>query len=338
MLFDNVSILGLAHVDAPHIITSASLEERLAPAMERLGLRPNIIQGLTGIKERRFWDPGIQPSEVASLAGSRALESAGIDRAKIGVLISTSVCKDYIEPSVASLVHGNLRLGSHCTNFDISNACLAFLTGMEVAGNMIDRGQIDYALVVDGEGSRYIVDKTIERLLRPESNEKTFRANFATLTLGSGAGAMVLGRSDLAPEGHRLVGGVSVAATEHNRLCLGQLDEMLTDASKLLVVGIELAARTYAKAKEELVWKDKRLDELVLHQVSNNHTMKLSEALDLDTSKIFAIYPEFGNIGPAAIPIALSKSLEAGRISKGDRVALMGIGSGLNCAMMEVLW
>ncbi|MBW2623344.1 MAG: 3-oxoacyl-ACP synthase III, partial [Deltaproteobacteria bacterium] len=44
------------------------------------------------------------------------------------------------------------------------------------------------------------------------------------------------------------------------------------------------------------------------------------------------------NVGPAAIPITLSKVLEKGRIDKGDRVALMGIGSGLNCAMMEVLW
>jgi 3-oxoacyl-[acyl-carrier-protein] synthase III len=338
MLFNNVSILGLAHVDAPHIITSASLEEKLAPAMEKLNLRPNIIQGLTGIKERRFWDPETQPSEVASRAAVRALEDANIDRSKIGVLISTSVCKDFIEPSVASLVHGNLRLGSDCLNFDISNACLAFLTGMEVAGYMIDRGQIDYALVVDGEGSRYIVDKTIERLLGPDADEKMFRANFATLTLGSGAAAMVLGRSDLNPDGHKLVGGVSIAATEHNMLCLGQREEMTTDASKLLVVGVELAARTYAKAKEELGWKDKQLNELVLHQVSNNHTAKLSGALGLDTDKIFAIYPEFGNIGPAAIPITLSKTLEAGRVSKGDRIALMGIGSGLNCAMMEVIW
>jgi len=338
MLFNNVSILGLAHVDAPHIITSSSLEEKLAPIIEKLHFPRNIIQVFTGINQRRFWDPGTKPSEVASLAAVRALEKANVDRSKIGVLISTSVCKDYIEPSVASLVHGNLNLEPNCINFDLGNACLAFLNGMEVAGYMIERGQIDYALIVDGEDSRFIVDKTIERLLGPDCNDKKFWANFASLTLGSGAAAMVLGNRKSNPRGHKYIGGVSLAATEYNRLCLGQRDEMTTDASKLLVVGVELAARTFAKAKEELGWNDKQLDELVLHQVSFNHTAKLIAALGLDKNKIFAVYPEFGNIGPASIPIALSKTLEAGRVSNGDRIALMGIGSGLNCSMLEVVW
>ena len=51
-----------------------------------------------------------------------------------------------------------------------------------------------------------------------------------------------------------------------------------------------------------------------------------------------ALYPEFGNIGPAAVPITLSKAAESGRLHKGSRVALMGIGSGLNCSMAEIIW
>ena len=57
-----------------------------------------------------------------------------------------------------------------------------------------------------------------------------------------------------------------------------------------------------------------------------------------DLSKVLTIYGEFGNIGPAAVPITLSKAVEQGRIKKGSRVALMGIGSGLNCSMAEVIW
>ena len=68
------------------------------------------------------------------------------------------------------------------------------------------------------------------------------------------------------------------------------------------------------------------------------HTAKVTATLGLDSDKILAIYPEFGNVGPAAIPMALSKSIDAGRVRKGSRVALLGIGSGLNCAMMEVAW
>jgi len=64
----------------------------------------------------------------------------------------------------------------------------------------------------------------------------------------------------------------------------------------------------------------------------------LCQTLGLDPKKVMAIFPEFGNIGPASVPIVLSKAAEAGRLNKGNRVALMGIGSGLNCSMAEVVW
>lgn len=338
MRFENVSIQGLAYLDAPHRVTSAELSERLAPMSKRFGLKSDLLESLTGIVARRYWDEGVQPSEVAAQAGELALANSGVPREKIGVLISTSVCKDYIEPSVASLVHNRLGLSTECLNFDLGNACLAFLNAMTVAGNMIERGQIDHALIVDGEGSRFITEATIERLNRPETTPQQFRDNFASLTLGSGAAAMVLSRSDLAPSGHRFLGGVSLAATQHSGLCRGQVDEMITDASSLLVAGLELAAQTYVKAKRELGWEDNSLDEYVLHQVSATHTMKLSEVLRLDRDKIHAIYPEFGNIGPASVPIVLAKAVEQGRVTAGKRVGLLGIGSGLNCAMMEIVW
>jgi 3-oxoacyl-[acyl-carrier-protein] synthase-3 len=60
--------------------------------------------------------------------------------------------------------------------------------------------------------------------------------------------------------------------------------------------------------------------------------------LGLDTSKIYRLYPEYGNIGPAGVPIVLSKLETEGLLSAGQRVALMGIGSGLNCTMAEVVW
>ncbi|MFN0027088.1 MAG: hypothetical protein ACKV2O_07890 [Acidimicrobiales bacterium] len=48
-------------------------------------------------------------------------------------------------------------------NYDISNACLGFLNGIHLAGVMIHSGQIDYALIVDAEGTREFYDNTIAR-------------------------------------------------------------------------------------------------------------------------------------------------------------------------------
>src|SRR6185369_17115634 len=165
---------------------------------------------------------GVVPSDVAARAGEEALRLANVPRERIGALISTSVCRDFIEPSVACLVHRTLGLPSECVNFDLGNACLGFVNGMDLVASMIERGEIEYGLVVDGEGSRYAVQATIDRL-NSSGDARAFADNFATLTLGSGAAAMVLGRSDLVgPNGHAYRGSVSLAATEHNQLCRGQ--------------------------------------------------------------------------------------------------------------------
>jgi len=338
MQFKNVVIQSLAAVDAPVEMSSAEIGAQLLPAIERLGLRKGLIEELSGIRNRRFWDNGTQPSDAATMAAQQAIEEAGIDKNKIGVLINTSVCRDYLEPSTACLVHGNLGLHERCLNFDIGNACLAFLNGMDVAARMIERGEVEYALIVDAESSRPITEATIERLLQPGVEEAQFRAEFASLTLGSGAAAMVMCRRELAPRGHSYLGSVTRAATEFNKLCYGQMDRMVTDTKTLLTEGLKLATKTFAAAREKLGWVVGELDQFIIHQVSKAHTDSLMKVLGLDPDKIFRIYPELGNIGPAAVPIALAKAVATGKIKRGNRVALLGIGSGLNCSMAEIVW
>jgi 3-oxoacyl-[acyl-carrier-protein] synthase-3 len=339
MRFENVAILSVASVEAPNRVTSAELKARLTPVLKRLGFAPGVLASLSGVVARRFWDEGTQPSDAAARAAELALSQAGIDRARIGLLVNTSVCRDYVEPSTACLVHGKLSLSSDCLNFDVANACLGFINGMDLVAQSIERGVIDYGLVVDGESSRFVVDKTIERL-NATGDARAFADHFATLTLGSGAAAMVLARSDLVPSSvaHRYVGSVSLAATEHSHLCRGQVDGMVTDGQRLLQAGLELAQRTFDRARRELGWSPELLDEAVIHQVSRQHTDKLTERLGLTPARVHAIFPELGNVGPASIPLVLSQAAALGRLRKGHRVALMGIGSGLNCTMAEVLW
>lgn len=337
MLFTHVSVVGVAAVDAPHLVTSLQLEDRLAPLLQRLGLAPGVIESLSGVRERRFWGEGTQPSDAAVLAAERVLANTGVDRARVGVLVNTSVCRDYVEPSTASIVHRALGLSPRCRNFDLGNACLGFLDGMEHAALMIERGAVEYALVVDGESSRTVVERTVDRL-NAKGDVRAFAEEFATLTLGSGGAAMLLARSDLAVNGHAFRGGVSLAATEHNDLCRGQPERMVTDGQKLLGAGIELAKRTFALASEELGWSPASLDEAVVHQVSRMHTERLAAELGVALAKIHAVFPELGNVGPAALPMALARCEQLGRLRPGMRVGLLGIGSGLNCTMCEIVW
>jgi 3-oxoacyl-[acyl-carrier-protein] synthase III len=339
LFFNHVAIEAVECVLPPTVITSAEIESQISAPMQRMGIKPGLIEGLSGIRERRFWDADQQASDVATLAAEKVLEKTGIPREAIGCLISTSVSKDYIEPSVASLVHGNLKLADHCINYDMGNACLGFVNGMASVGMMIDAGLVDYGLIVDGENSREVVEATIERLRKPDATPESFRDQFATLTLGSGAVAMILCRRDLATSDHVANGSVTRAATRHCRLCLGQRDRMTADASKVLIFGVELAKKTWDLASSTLNhWSDAEIDAYMPHQVSQRNMDVLNEKLGLTPEKHHLNFPTLGNIGPAAVPITLSQAADSGRLQPGHHVALMGIGSGLNCSMMSLTW
>jgi 3-oxoacyl-[acyl-carrier-protein] synthase III len=338
MVFENVNVGAVAHVDAPVQLSSIELMGRLSPTLERLGVRPGILEETAGIRSRRLWGGEISVAEAAALAGERVIEAAGVPRDRIGLLVSTSVCRDYIEPSTASVVHGMLGLPDTCQNFDLGNACLAFINGMDVASRMIERGDIDYALIVDGEVSDRITNSTVARLNLPSTTVEQFRAEFASLTLGSGAVAMIMAHESVVPTGHRYRGSVTRAATQFSHLCRGTMERMTTDTRTLLDEGLKLAAMTYRAARDTLGWANGGLHHYVLHQVSSVHTTALVELLGLDPEKALTTYPEYGNVGPASVPLTLSKLDEVGKLRIGDRVALMGIGSGLNCAMGEIVW
>jgi 3-oxoacyl-[acyl-carrier-protein] synthase-3 len=227
-----------------------------------------------------------------------------------------------------------MGLPSPCLNFDVSNACLGFVNGMQLASAMIDAGHIAYAVVVAGEDAQVVQENTIARLSRADISARDVMAEFATLTLGSGAAAMVLGRADRHPEGHRLVGGVSRAGTQHNQLCVGDLQMMRTDSSGLMDAGLELAAGMWADAAREFDWSD--MDCYVIHQVSEIHTQALCHRVGIDAERVPRTFPTRGNIGPAAIPYTLAS--HAGQLEPGQRVLLMGIGSGLNTSCTEIRW
>ena len=339
MFFDNVTIEAVAYELGPHRITSASLEGQIAGTMERLGISPGHLENLTGIRERRFWDPGVQPSEAATLAARKLIDESGIDPNEIGCLVNTSVSKDFIEPSVASLVHGNLKLSPLCLNFDIGNACVGFLNGMQTVGMMIDSGAIKYGLVVCAEGSRDGVEATIRRLQSPTTTPDEYRLNFASLTIGSGAVAMLLTHKKYSRTDHTVNGFVNMAATEHNRLCTATPTEMITYAAELMHAGFTLGGRTWKLASETLKnWSDETIDRYIPHQVSVRQIKGMAQVLRVTPEKIQLNVARLGNMGAAALPITLAMAEQENKIKSGHHVGLLGIGSGLNCSIMSVSW
>lgn len=329
----DTALVSVAHVDAPEVVTSAYFDEILADTYERVGAQPGLLENLAGIRERRWWPEGHLFTDAAAAAGAKAIEAAGIRIDQIGLLIDTSVCRDRLEPSSAVTVHNALDLPSWCLNFDLSNACLGFINALQVAGNMIDAGQIEYALVVDGEGSRLTQERTLARLAGPDSTLADLFAEFASLTLGSGGAAAVIGRHSDNPGSHKVVGGIGRADTSYHNLCVGSLDQMRTDTRALLEAGLQVSKLGWGDA-EERGWMD--IDRYILHQISQVHTNMLCERLGIDMAKVPLTFPFLGNVGPASIPMTLSREVDS--LRSGDKVLLLGIGSGINAMGIELIW
>jgi 3-oxoacyl-[acyl-carrier-protein] synthase-3 len=326
-------VLSVAAIEAPVVVTSAQIDEQLAGTLERLRLRPGMLQKVAGVQERRWWQRGASFVDGAAMAGAKALSEAGVDAKDIGLMINTSVSRQHLEPSTAVEVHDALELPPSALNFDIANACLGFVNGIQVAATMIDAGQIKYALIVAGEDSQEVQEATIARLRRPDATREDIRDQFATLTLGSGAAAMVLGSAADHPAGHRLVGGVSRAATQHHALCVGSGIDMRTDAKGLLDAGLQLARDTWDHVGP---WDWQSMDLYAMHQVSVAHTRGVTNMLGLPADRVPVTFPLLGNVGPASLPITLAHNADG--LSAGDRVLCMGVGSGLNTCALEIVW
>ena len=331
---DNCSLLSVSVVEAPEVVTSDYLDELLQPAYAKTGVPAGQITRLAGVKSRRWYPKDEDFTDGAVEAGRRAIADSGVDAQRIGVVINASVTRPHLEPGISAKVHHELGLPRNCMAFDVTNACLGVVNSMQIAGTMIDSGQIDYALVVASEGSRQMQESSIHRLTTNGATKQDVKEAFATMTLGSGAVGLVLGRSDRHPEGHRIKGGVTRAGTEHHELCIGGMDGMRTESTKLFVEGLSLATDAWADALSEWDWKE--MDWYVAHQTSTGHIASLCKALDLPPAKFPMTVQEYGNIGPVALPFTLG--LHQHRFDKGARVLLMGIGSGLNTSYTEVEW
>jgi 3-oxoacyl-[acyl-carrier-protein] synthase-3 len=343
--YQNVRIGALGYSLPEEIVTSQELEARLAPLYQRLRLPEGRLELMTGIRERRFWPVGMLPSEKSVESGEKAIASAGIDRREIGLLIHASVCRDHLEPATACGVHHQLGLPSECLIYDVSNACLGILNGMVQAANMIELGQIRSALVVGTEGGRQLVETTIDWLNRGESlTREEMKLAVASLTIGSASAAVLLTHKDLGGDGPRLTAASARANTEHHRLCHSGRDEaaadmrplMTTDSEQLLQQGVATGAATFEGFLKNTGWRREDISRTFCHQVGSAHRKLMLQSLELPPERDFTTVEWLGNTGSAALPVTMALGLEQRCPEAHEKIALLGIGSGINCLMLAL--
>jgi acyl-CoA:acyl-CoA alkyltransferase len=347
MKYQKVHIDAISYELGPVVVTSAELEARLRPLYQSLHIAEGQLEALTGIVERRWWEPETALSQGAVAAARKALNVADCGAEVIETLIYAGVCRENFEPATACRVAAELGIEGDVFVYDISNACLGVLNGMIDIANRIELGQIRAGMVVSCESSREIVDTMIEGMLDDRSMDN-FKYSLATLTGGSGAVAVLLSDGSLnSQRTRRLLGGVQKTAPAFHDLCRwglkpnsnrGLTPFMSTDSVSVLKHGVKLGKETWSALLDELGWTAESVDKVICHQVGSGHRDSILNTLNIDEDKEFSSHEFLGNIGTVSLPLTAALAEERDFLDKGDRVGFLGIGSGLNCLMLGLEW
>jgi len=350
MKYSKVYIGAMGYELAPVVVSSRDLEARLAPVYDKLHMPMGQLQALTGIEERRWWEPGFAISDGAAAAARQALSAGSVTPKDLDILIYAGVCREQFEPATACRVAALLGVGGEAAVFDVSNACLGVLNGIVDVANRIELGQIRAGLIVSCESAREINEIMISKMLA-EPTHDVYRSSIATLTGGSGAVAVLLTDGSFSTARQpRLVGGVNKAEPQFHALCRWGIEalektvpaimaqSMVTDSIAVLKYGVDLGLRTWRTFLTKLGWACDQIDKVICHQVGGPHRDSVLATLGIGRDRDFSTFPFLGNMGTVSLPLTAALAEEREFLRRGDRVGLLGIGSGLNCLMLGVEW
>ncbi len=322
--------------------TGSYLPERVVTNREAgaaLGMDPDLVSRLTGIRERRWAAKDQASSDLAAEAGRLALEAAGVSAASIGAIVLSTTSPDMAFPSTAC--HLQRKLGCPgVAAFDLAASCSGFLYGLSMADAMVRSGQIAQCLVVAAEVKSRVLDP----------------ANGDTAVLfGDGAGAVVVrgervngppesgimgirlhaegGRHDLIripAGGSRMpTTSASISAKSHTMRMNG------APLFRLAVKKLEQAIREILK---EFGVELRDVAQVVLHQANGRILAQLTQRLGVVPEQVCSVIERFGNTSSASLPIALDHAARSGRIKTDDTVLLGSFGGGLTWATGLVRW
>ena len=307
MRYQNVCLEAVSYCLPEETISSEELERRLEPLYRRLRLPEGRLELMSGIRERRFWQPGVLPSDKSIASGELAIAAAGVDRGEIGVLIHGSVCRDYLEPATACRVHHGLGLSRRCVLYDVSNACLGLMNGVLQAANMIELGQVRAALVLGTESSRALVETTIDALNQDASlTRSSIKSAIASLTIGSASSAVLLTHRQQSRTGNRLLSAAVRANTDFHQLCQSGRDEavgsgmqplMETDSEQLMREGIATGVETFREFLAAANWQPADIDRTFCHQVGADASEADARVVGIAAGTRFCDVPLAGQHG-----------------------------------------
>lgn len=305
------SIAGTGSFLPPKVVTNDDLSQRLETS-------DAWIRERTGIARRHIAEESQSSSDLALEASRAALQAAGVGPADIDLIIVATSTPDFIFPSTACLLQAKLG-ATECAAFDVQAVCSGFVYALSVADKFIKSGQHKCALVVGAEVFSRILD---------------WNDRGTCVLFGDGAGAVVLRASD-APGIHssilradgRHAGMLSVPGNVSGGKVIGSpfLQMVGNQVFKFAVKVLDEVGRdTLASAGATV----EDVDWLIPHQANVRILDATARKLGIPSEKVAVTVDHHGNTSAASIPLALDEYVRAGRIKRGHRLLMEGVGGG----------
>ena len=272
----------------------------------------------TGIRSRYLADPGTTSSELALEASRRALDSAGVTAKELDMIIVATSTPDYICPSTACLLQGKLgNVGAMA--FDVQAVCSGFVYAMNIADKFIRTGSHKKVLVVGAEVFSRILD---------------WKDRTTCVLFGDGAGAVVLEASEtpgiLATAAHA-DGSQHHILSVPGQVCGGQVtgDPFLRmDGQAVFKFAVRVLFDVAKECCQSAGVAPSEIDWLIPHQANIRIIESTARKLGIPMSHVVVTVDQHGNTSAASVPLALDAALRDGRIQRGQKIMLEGVGGG----------
>ncbi len=322
------SILGTGRYLPPQVVSNADLAKRVDTSDEWIVSR-------TGIKERRLAGEGAGTSFMATEAGKRAIEKAGLKPADIDAVIVATLSPDYPWPATACLVQNALG-APQALAFDISAACSGFVYAMSVAEGMIAAGSVKHVLVIGAEKLSGIMD---------------WQDRNTCVLFGDGAGAVVMGPAN--GQGELLSFTLGADGSQVERLyqpaggtaCPASIDTVTQrlhflkmDGKEVFKFAVRIMGDASTKALELAGLTPQDISVFIPHQANIRIIESAAKHMGLGMDKVFVNLDRYGNTSAASVGIALDEAIEQGRLKRGDKTVLVAFGAGLTWAACSLRW
>jgi len=315
------------------VVTSSELMDEIKSELQ-FGVSRDYLENLTGIKARRFAAANARPSDLAIDAARDALGKSDLDPEDIGMILYCGIDRDWVEPATSHRVQRELGC-VNATCLDVTNACHGFSNGMSIGDAMIATGAAENVLVVTGEVPSQLIGEVIERLNSNPTIEN-FHSMVGGFTTGDAGGAVILQR---ASQNSRIKNYRFSSRGRYAELCFYKFDhqtgrrsgQMIMD--KISAVMIRMHQSIISDTYSTLNWQPEDIDHLICHQVGSKPHQRMAALAGIEIEKAPITFQNYGNLTSATLPI----TLDSANAKAGDRVLMLGSGSGLSISQIGLV-